>query len=95
MDHNPNNNSQRGVSMNDLLKKLDKILENQNEQGMSIVRIETYQKTYKETLLEVKKDHDTLELKFQVLNAKVNKAVGGLTALTFILPFLIKYFGAK
>ena len=94
MDHN-NNNSQLGAKMNDLLKKLDKILDNQIKQGESIVRIETYQKTYKESLDSVKKYHEILELKFQVLNTKVNKAVGALTALTFILPFIIKFFGAK
>ena len=100
-------NTQIGAKMGDLERKLDKILENQVEQGKTIVRIETYQKTYRENLSEVKREHQDLENKFEVytraidddldiIRAKVNKAVGALGIITLIFPFIVKYlFGGK
>ena len=87
--------SQLGAKMSGLENKLDKILDNQIKQGESIVRIEAYQNGYKEKLHRVSEDADDLDNRLDILNAKVNKAIGGLTAVTFLIPFLIKYFGEK
>ena len=99
--------TQFGAKMGELDKKLDKILENQIEQGKTIVRIETYQKTSREDIVEIKKDHSDLENKVEAyvravdddldeVKAKINKWVGALAVVTFIFPFIVKYiFGGK
>ena len=86
---------QLDTKMSGLEKKLDKILDNQIRQGESIVRIEAYQNGYKEKLTRVSEDADDLDNRLDILNAKVNKAVGALTAVTFLIPFLMRYFGQK
>jgi len=86
---------QLGAKMSGLENKLDKILDNQIKQGESIVRIEAYQNGYKEKLTRVSADADDLDGRLDILNAKVNKAVGALTAVTFLIPFLMRYFGQK
>jgi septal ring factor EnvC (AmiA/AmiB activator) len=88
-------NAQLGAKMSGLEKKLDRILDNQTDQGKSIVRIEAYQSVYKEQLVRVSTDADELDSRLDVLNAKINKSIGALTAITFILPFAIRYFTIK
>jgi hypothetical protein len=43
----------------------------------------------------MKKEQSDQDKKIEAINAKVNKSIGALTAVTFIMPFIIRYLGSK